>query len=548
MDYPPKVSSWENDFISPHAPDSSQYQYTGDQQSYSQQNTFFPNSQPQSNYTNPPRYTATGYPTSKALRSLLEPPPKEGYYADSGYQSAASGRPQFSQARYNDQYEAPSTDSLSNSVKGSSTLVSTPPAARPTLNRLAAHSLARARNQRNAIAASQPVTSQQSCHLCGQTCPSAALLQAHLQKHETGDLPEKKFSCAYCSYATMYRQNLFKHTSSVHSDTAANQMPQQPAPQSTLEDTYPGIEELLSEPGQHETPCVDQVDSCPTQPEVTSTVGANALLSTRGSSEGHQCPSCFKKFRTKQKFNYHKDRHDPRKPYLCNVPDCERAFRTQKYLQNHMNDHHGKSKQHNCSYAGCAFVGNRRIDVKRHIAEQHLGKCKRHIIPRHSLLGKLDLSLAFQPHRAIADRLSPLPLSSRALNAALPVDQTLSCTSTWFVLTVDPRLRRPFSTALKKFCRRISPSWDRPRLLPAPRLHLLDRAPRRPMEAAIALNQAVVGSHPLTALRRLFLLLPSLAAHQRRRITTRIRLPLHQRLQINSSSNNTNNIMKRTVR
>lgn len=100
----------------------------------------------------------------------------------------------------------------------------------------------------------------------------------------------------------------------------------------------------------------------------------NAQVFSNNSSSPYACSKCSKTFRTKLLLTHHNDTHDPSKGHRCNFPDCERAFRSQKYLDNHINDHHRPPPNLKCPHPYCSFVGTKKTDLKRHVASAH--KCK----------------------------------------------------------------------------------------------------------------------------------------------------------------------------
>ncbi|KAL5109808.1 Transcriptional repressor CTCF [Taenia crassiceps] len=127
--------------------------------------------------------------------------------------------------------------------------------------------------------------------------------------------------------------------------------------------SYSKITDLLTEP-INKPPADSQVDG-----QLINSNDARHFSNT--SSSPYVCSKCSKTFRTKLLLTHHNDTHDPSKGHRCSFPDCERAFRSQKYLDNHINDHHRSSSNLKCLHPFCSFVGTKKADLKRHIASTH---------------------------------------------------------------------------------------------------------------------------------------------------------------------------------
>lgn len=240
-----------------------------------------------------------------------------------------------------------STDYLEYSKQKSAAKVSKTPAARPTLIRHAEHSLESVKNRKPCLL-TEPSPSDGTENGTHRSNASVQVL-GHKRMHT--DVPSEHFQCIDCPFSSSHRQALLEHHSVVHWKKLALK--------TTDEETY-HIEEL---------PARDVLDKKQLSPVLT----AYPSVSRRSSFGAHICPVCRQCFRTKLEYNYHKDRHDPRKPYLCNYPDCQRAFSSQKYLQNHMSDYHAKRKQYRCTMTNCSFIASRKKVLERHISDHHLG-------------------------------------------------------------------------------------------------------------------------------------------------------------------------------
>ncbi|VDM21547.1 unnamed protein product [Hydatigera taeniaeformis] len=128
--------------------------------------------------------------------------------------------------------------------------------------------------------------------------------------------------------------------------------------------SYSKITDLLTEPIPNKFPVGSQVNG--------KSINQNdAQILSNNSSSPYTCSKCSKTFRTKLLLTHHNDTHDPSKGHRCSFPDCERAFRSQKYLDNHINDHHRSSSNLKCPHPYCSFVGTKKSDLKRHVAGTH---------------------------------------------------------------------------------------------------------------------------------------------------------------------------------
>lgn len=132
---------------------------------------------------------------------------------------------------------------------------------------------------------------------------------------------------------------------------------------------FPKITDLLTGPGPEDSYGDSRVDA-------RSVNSANVQPPSNNSSSPYVCSKCSRTFRTKLLLTHHNDVHDPNKTHRCSFPGCERAFRSQKYLDNHMNDQHRSPLSRECPHPNCNFVGSRRSDVKRHIATAHKRKLR----------------------------------------------------------------------------------------------------------------------------------------------------------------------------
>ncbi|CAH8543415.1 unnamed protein product [Dicrocoelium dendriticum] len=171
-----------------------------------------------------------------------------------------------------------------------------------------------------------------SCETCHSVFSTRLSLQNHMKKHSSR--LGKRHQCSQCPYSTQYGKNLLKHVESMHSSDKTDQLRCGGCCR------YFATEELLR---NHE-----------------------CLLSQCNS---YRCGDCGRIFKTKLRLKYHTDIHNPRKPYVCDVEGCDRAFRTPKYLKNHRDEFHRmQPKNYVCPVEGCDLIFHRKTHLKRHIS------------------------------------------------------------------------------------------------------------------------------------------------------------------------------------
>ncbi|VEL13182.1 unnamed protein product, partial [Protopolystoma xenopodis] len=247
-----------------------------------------------------------------------------------------------------------------------------------------------------------------TCDKCGKRYQTMISLRSHLRKHSSGELAAKRHKCLYCAYSSHYQRNLTKHIALIHlasnASMPASSTMSEPSPTlCPIKADYSQISEAPDLINQAEVmprngellcggpslaplidPAINRMSSSESETKdycVASSINIRGIndTSTDG-SDAYECNLCGKKFKTKQKLVHHTEVHDPNKPYPCKEPGCERSFRSQKYLSNHINDHHGRQpKQYICPMEGCNFAGARRSHLKRHMNENHSGMF--HAIP-----------------------------------------------------------------------------------------------------------------------------------------------------------------------
>ncbi|PAA90103.1 hypothetical protein BOX15_Mlig022031g1, partial [Macrostomum lignano] len=163
------------------------------------------------------------------------------------------------------------------------------------------------------------------------------LMQQQLQNHQSGSvLPGPVMHrCPHCDFASPFKSNLERHVTSLHGGGSGGrlfQQQQQPATQHHHVREY-----------------------------------------TRSSEGNHRCEHCGKRFNTKLRMRQHLDTHNPNKPYICDMPNCERAFRTAKYLKNHKDEFHKlQPRKYDCPVPDCGNIFHKRTHLKRHM-ESHVG-------------------------------------------------------------------------------------------------------------------------------------------------------------------------------
>ncbi|KAA0199162.1 Zinc finger protein [Fasciolopsis buskii] len=175
-----------------------------------------------------------------------------------------------------------------------------------------------------------------TCDICSAMYTNIASLRSHMKKHNHA---AKRHQCEQCTYSTQYGKNLLKHIDSMHGKIQTDQF---------------------------------QCEGCtrffPTEDHLRD------HECTSMQYNAYRCEECGRVFKTKLRLKYHADIHNPRKPYVCDVEGCDRAFRTPKYLRNHRDEFHRmQPKNYMCPVEGCELVFHRKTHLKRHIAT-HEGK------------------------------------------------------------------------------------------------------------------------------------------------------------------------------
>ncbi|CAH8589444.1 unnamed protein product [Schistosoma rodhaini] len=170
------------------------------------------------------------------------------------------------------------------------------------------------------------------CKVCHIVCPNRSSLRNHMKKHINHSV--KRHQCDHCPYSTQYGRNLIKHIDSMHA--VAN----------SQEFRCEGCSRCFSnETLLRDHDCI--MAQCNT----------------------YRCNECGRVFKTKLRLKYHSDVHNPRKPYVCDIEGCDRAFRTPKYLKNHRDEFHRiHPKNYSCPVEQCDLVFHRKTHLKRHIA------------------------------------------------------------------------------------------------------------------------------------------------------------------------------------
>ncbi|KAK4470384.1 hypothetical protein MN116_005944 [Schistosoma mekongi] len=170
------------------------------------------------------------------------------------------------------------------------------------------------------------------CKVCHIAYANRSSLRSHMKKHINHSI--KRHQCDKCPYSTQYGKNLFKHIASMH--------------------TIDSSQELRCE------------GCCRCFPSETLLRDHDCILTQCNT---YRCNECGRAFKTKLRLKYHADVHNPRKPYVCDVDGCDRAFRTPKYLKNHRDEFHRMHpKNYMCPVEQCDFVFHRKTHLKRHIA------------------------------------------------------------------------------------------------------------------------------------------------------------------------------------
>ncbi|THD28166.1 GDNF-inducible zinc finger protein 1 [Fasciola hepatica] len=179
------------------------------------------------------------------------------------------------------------------------------------------------------------------CDVCNAVYANVASLRSHMKKH---NYIAKRHQCEHCPYSTQYGKNLLKHIESMHEKGQTDQF---------------------------------QCEGCarffPTEDHLRDHECASLQFNA------YRCEECGRVFKTKLRLKYHADIHNPRKPYVCDVEGCDRAFRTPKYLKNHRDEFHRmQPKNYLCPVEGCDLVFHRKTHLKRHIATHEDSEKKYH--------------------------------------------------------------------------------------------------------------------------------------------------------------------------
>ncbi|KAF6778409.1 hypothetical protein AHF37_02197 [Paragonimus kellicotti] len=180
------------------------------------------------------------------------------------------------------------------------------------------------------------------CEVCRAVYSSRSSLQSHMKKHTNHVV--KRHQCDQCPYSTQYGKNLFKHIESMHATDKSNQYRCE--------------------------------GCCRCFPTETMLRDHECLVAQ---CNAYRCNECGRVFKTKLRLKYHADIHNPRKPYVCDVEGCDRAFRTPKYLKNHRDEFHRmQPKNYICPVDGCDLIFHRKTHLKRHIATHDDAEKKYH--------------------------------------------------------------------------------------------------------------------------------------------------------------------------
>ncbi|KER31653.1 hypothetical protein T265_02159 [Opisthorchis viverrini] len=180
------------------------------------------------------------------------------------------------------------------------------------------------------------------CDVCNAVYSNRSSLRSHMKKHINH--VTKRHQCDQCPYSTQYGKNLFKHMESMH---------------------------MTDKEGQYH--CGECSRRFPNE------MSLRDHECTMSQCSSYRCPECGRVFKTKLRLKYHADIHNPRKPYVCDVEGCDRAFRTPKYLKNHRDEFHRmQPKNYLCPVEGCDLIFHRKTHLKRHIATHDESEKKYH--------------------------------------------------------------------------------------------------------------------------------------------------------------------------
>ncbi|CAG2181805.1 unnamed protein product, partial [Oppiella nova] len=86
----------------------------------------------------------------------------------------------------------------------------------------------------------------------------------------------------------------------------------------------------------------------------------------------YRCDECGKEFGRKSDLKTHRQTHDPSLRVRCEWPDCDREFKSRKYMLTHMNVHTmARPYRCPCQWTDCDFRCQLETTLKKHVLTTH---------------------------------------------------------------------------------------------------------------------------------------------------------------------------------
>lgn len=170
-----------------------------------------------------------------------------------------------------------------------------------------------------------------TCEFCGKKLSRKSSFNTHMRDFHYNVKKNIKFTChcgsEFSSHAKLYKHKKWKHTNS-----------KVPCPSCGKEITKEGLSEHTR---------VDPEDKI----------------------VDYTCSDCNKKFPNKRCLTHHRLIHQERS-FICDFPECHRAFLSLVQLQSHVK-WHSSTKSLKCPYQGCDKTYSKQQGLKIHVATKH---------------------------------------------------------------------------------------------------------------------------------------------------------------------------------